>query len=300
MEDRLYKFARLVDAGSYTKAARLMHISQPALTTAIKKLERELHAELLIRNSHTFKLTAAGSIAYDTAKELSIQARNLKLRLSEAADRKVSLGLGMIDSMAELLFIQGDSLSELERGTHLSLTVDNTTQLLTYVEHDDLDIALIAKPPVLSSSLMAIDLGEEPLILVTHTSRVKEVGRQLEDNELRHFLHYNQNARTHRLISRHFAQRDIELRPAFYSTSPEIMLQLVLAKRGAAVLPYLLVKPYVKQGQLMPIVAGDTCIVGRNIVSIHRAGRSLPDQVNNLLSKTRTQLSQLNAEAKLL
>src|SRR5688572_9285664 len=105
MEDRLYKFARLVDAGSFTKAAAAMHISQPALTTAIKKLERELHAELLIRDSHTFRLTAAGAVAYDTAKELSTQARNLKLRLSEAADRKVHLNLGMIDSVADLLFV---------------------------------------------------------------------------------------------------------------------------------------------------------------------------------------------------
>ncbi|HET8670131.1 MAG TPA: LysR family transcriptional regulator, partial [Candidatus Saccharimonadales bacterium] len=146
MESRLYKFARLVEAGSFTKAAAILHISQPALTTAIKKLERELKAELLVRDSHTFKLTAAGGIAYATAREINVQASNLKLRLAEAATQKVQLRLGLIDSIADMLFIHSDNLQMLEQGTHLSLSVDNTTKLLTYVEHDELDIALVSRP----------------------------------------------------------------------------------------------------------------------------------------------------------
>ena len=51
MEDRIRKFAHLIDAGSFTKAARDLHISQPALSMAVQKLERELHAPLYIRAS---------------------------------------------------------------------------------------------------------------------------------------------------------------------------------------------------------------------------------------------------------
>jgi DNA-binding transcriptional LysR family regulator len=297
MEDRLYKFAKLVDAGSYTKAAQRMHISQPALTTAIKKLERELHAELLIRDSHTFRLTAAGAAAYETAKALSIQANNLKLRLAEAAEHKVSLKLGMIDSIANLLFINNDDFKELEQGTHLSLTVDNSTQLIRYIEHDELDIALIAKCPAIPTALMAIDLGKEPLVLVAHASQAVNVRRELANRELHHFLSYNQDSRTQTLIASHFTKHDIELYPSFYSTSPEIMLQLVLAKRGVAVLPYLLVKPYLAKHSLETIRIGDSSVVSRNIASVHRSGRSLPDQTTKLLSRTSTLLNRLNAEA---
>ena len=48
MDERLKKFVQLVDSGSYTQASRQLHISQPALSVAIGKLERELHASLLV------------------------------------------------------------------------------------------------------------------------------------------------------------------------------------------------------------------------------------------------------------
>ena len=300
MEDRLYKFARLIDAGSFTKAAAVMHISQPALTTAIKKLERELHTELLIRDSHTFKLTAAGAIAYETAKQLGIQAHNLKLRLAEAGDRTVPLNLGAIDSIAELLFVHGDNLRDLERGTRLSLTVDNSTQLIKYIEHDELDIALIAKPTSLPAVLLSIELGEEPLVFVTAAAREAKTIEAMQQQRLHSFLSYNLHSHTERLVRRHFEKHDIVLKPSFHSTSPEIMLQLVLARRGSAVLPYLLVKPYLEKKQLATIQVGDSCVVTRPIVSIHRAGKSLPDQVTKLLASSRTQLDLLTAEAKLL
>ncbi|HUC90052.1 MAG TPA: LysR family transcriptional regulator [Patescibacteria group bacterium] len=297
MEDRLYKFARLVDAGSYTKAAKLMHISQPALTMAVKKLERELHAELLIRDNHTFRLTAAGAAAYETAKALSVQANNLKLRLAEAAEYKVNLNLGMIDSLADLLFVHNDNLPELEQSTHLSLTVDNTTRLLRYVEHDELDIALVARQPVIPAALATIDLGCEPLVLVAHIEQTKQIKRELATKELHRFLSYNLNSRTQTLVASHFTKHDIELYPSFYSTSPEIMLQLVLAKRGAAVLPYLLVRRHLAQHNLAAIAIGDSSVVSRSIIGIHRVGRSLPAQAIKLLDKTSTLLGQLGTEA---
>jgi DNA-binding transcriptional LysR family regulator len=292
MEDRLYKFARLVDAGSFTKAAQAMHISQPALTTAIKKLERELHAELLVRDSHTFKITAAGGIAYAAAKEMNSQARNLKLRLAEASTQKVQLHLGMIDSVADLLFVHSDNLHELEEATHLSLTVDNTSKLITYVEHDELDIAFIAKPASLASSLTAIELGLEPLLLVSHVSQTSKIRKGLAGNQLDQFLSYNQNSMTQRLVSSFFERHSIEAHPVFHSTSPEIMLQLVLAGRGSAVLPYLLVAQHLKNGELSTQAVGNEPVIARTIVGIHRDGRRMPDPVMGLLANTRAQLGQ--------
>lgn len=300
MEDRLYKFARLVDAESFTKAAKLLHISQPALTTAIKKLERELHAELLIRDSHTFKLTAAGAIAYDTAKALGIQTHNLKLRLAETANQTVPLHLGAIDSIAELLFVHGTHLRALEQNTRLSLVVDNSDQLITFVGHDDLDIALIARPAALPASLLSIELGEEPLVFVAAASIAAEVQTALTRDVVPSFLAYNARSHTQRLIHRHFQATGISLEPSFYSTSPEIILQLVLQARGSAVLPYLLVKPHLDKGTLVTLSAGTGPVITRPVVSVHRAGKTLPEQVNRLLAGTREQLLRLAADTRQL
>jgi DNA-binding transcriptional LysR family regulator len=298
MEERLHKFAKLVDAGSFTRAAELMHISQPALTSAIKKLERELHCELLIRGGREFRLTAAGSMAYETAKQLHVEAQNLRQRLAESEGKKVSLRLGMIDSVTDMLFVHGDTLRRLEQSTQLSLTVDNSDRLIRSIEHDDLDVAFIANPSSLSQSLMSINLGQEPLVLVTHRSHAVQVQKEVGQGCVRNFLGYNQNSHTYQLISQHLASIGISAQHRFYSTSPSIILELALAKRGSAALPYLLVKPYLENGQLVPIKAASGSIIARTIVSLHRSGKQLPTEVNNLLAQTQNQLTRLMQQAK--
>lgn len=230
MEDRLQKFAKLVEMHSFTKAAQALHISQPALTTAIKKLERELRAELIVRDSHTFSLTSAGMIAYRTAKDLAAHTENLRLNLLEHANEKVPLRIGMIDSIADLLFVHGDYLQDLERQTHLSLTVNNSAQLLELLEHDELDIALVAEPARVPRMLVSQSVGKEPLVFVANAANVS-LQNEIAEKHISHFLSYNQNSRTHQLIESYFARHNIQLEPTFYSTSPEIMLQMVLANR---------------------------------------------------------------------
>ncbi len=296
MEDRLYKFARLVEAQTFTKAAAQMHISQPALTTAIKKLERELQAELVVRGSHTFALTVAGEIAYEAAKELSIQTRNLKLRLREAADEKIALNLGMIDSIADLLFVHGRHLHELEEGARLSLTVNNSAQLIKQVSQDELDLALIAEPAHVPQTLKAELVAEEPLVLVTNKDNHARVIKDLTKKRITSFLGYNQSSQTYQLIERHFQKYGIMLQPAFYSTSPEIMRQLVLGGRGTAVLPYLLVKKDLAEGRLISIVLRKGTGITRRIMSLRRNGRAMPTSAARLLTHARDELQALSKE----
>ena len=78
------------------------------------------------------------------------------------------------------------------------------------------------------------------------------------------------------------------------------MLELVLAKRGSAALPYLLVKTHLERGTLQPIDVKGTSIVARNIVSLHRSGKLLPSEANTLLARTQTQLTKLMLQAKRL
>jgi DNA-binding transcriptional LysR family regulator len=297
MEQRLDKFAQLVDAGSFTKAAAKLHISQPALTTAIQKLERELHAGLLVRNGHSFSVTSAGKAAYKAAKDIGLHSANLKLQLQELANEKSVLNLGMIDSVADLLFVHEDNLPELEQGTRLSLVVDNSSQLIRYVEHDDLDVAFIAHPATLPYTLTADPLGNEPLVLVTQAAYLTETQADIQQGILHHFLGYNQNSQTYKLIARHLTAAHITAYPTFYSTNPEIMLQLLLAHRATAILPYLLVRPHLAQGTLSKVDIGPTRTISRPIASIHRTGRTTGKQVSALESRAKQLLSLLASEA---
>lgn len=43
-----------------TKAAQLIHVSQPALSRSLKELEQEIGVPLFIRNGHSLKLNESG------------------------------------------------------------------------------------------------------------------------------------------------------------------------------------------------------------------------------------------------
>lgn len=294
MEERLRKFAKVAQTGSFTRAARELHISQPALSTAIHKLERELGAELLARSHGTLKLTDAGEAALHHAKKLDMNAANFRQRLAELAGEKPKLTIGVIDSIADALFVHDNFMPKLEAQAHVSLSVNNSRYLLQVLERAELDSALIAAPrQPINKTLHAVPLGNEPLIAVTHPGRMRTVQRTLQLGELSDFISYDQHSHTSRIIREHFINRDIELRTILYSTSPEIILHMVRANRGSAMLPYLMVREAMRQGELVPLSSP----VARPIIAVQPRGRHAPKPLIELHAATRNTLQRLNREA---
>lgn len=65
---RLATFVRIVDVGSLTRAADVLHIAQPALSQQINALEAELGQRLLIRSKQGVEPTEAGAALYRHAQ----------------------------------------------------------------------------------------------------------------------------------------------------------------------------------------------------------------------------------------
>lgn len=292
MEERLRKFARLVDAGSFTKAAAELHISQPALSAAVTKLEREVRARLLVRGVRPLALTPAGKLAYQTAKDLAVQADNLKVRLAELAQERLSLRIGMIDSVANALFADSEGL-EMLRDAKVSVVVNNSRYLAEAVERGDLDIALVAEQQHrLPAVLEAKPVATEPLVVVAHAQR-----RTVAAPELPEFIAYDQPSNTFRLVNEYLKAHGVEPQASFYSTSPEVMLRLVLLNKGIAALPYLMVRTHLQSGELKRIGAPKPWLIPRAIIALKRRDRELPLPLRQLIGQTSLMLDGLMAEA---
>jgi LysR family transcriptional regulator, transcriptional activator of the cysJI operon len=296
MEERLRKFASLVDAGSYTRASRELHISQPALTAAVQKLERELNATLLIRGTRPLKLTEAGHLAYAAAKELSVRLSNLKTQLAELAHEQVPIAIGMIDSVAALLFMHEANIAQLEAHTKMSVDVNNSRYLLHAVEHEQLDAAFVAeRPSPLSGLLEATYVGSEAMVLVCHASQADVVNQALKEGRLSRFISYDQPSTTHRLIREGLQAHGIEPEPVFFSTSPDVMLRLVQLKKGVAVLPYSQVQEYVHSGTLV-LAGGDMpLVIARRISLVKRRDRDLAPALTEAVQTVRNLLDHQQA-----
>ena len=66
---QLTYFLEVAKQQSMTKAAEVLHVSQPALSKMVKGLEEELDMTLIIRSNKSSEVTDAGKIVMDYAKK---------------------------------------------------------------------------------------------------------------------------------------------------------------------------------------------------------------------------------------
>lgn len=297
MEQRLKLFTNLIDAGSFTLAAQQLRISQPALSSSIKKLERELGDELLDRRD--FSLTEAGRLAYEAGKKLHVDELNLESALAELAGRKPQLRIGMIDSLAEILFVRGNAYDRVSETASLALTIDNSARLVRQLAEGSIDVAFVVADIDYPADLIVQQkLGDEPLVLVGAHSQQAHVQRASTTGILQNFLSYNEGSRTQKLVRRAAASGGLALETHFYATSPNIMLAMVQAGKGIAVLPYHMVAQHISRHSLLPIAINGSYVIKRPVLALTRRGRSLPPAASMLAAMTEASLKSLTARAK--
>lgn len=298
MDDRLQKFAALVEAGSYTKAARNLHISQPALSVAISKLEKLLKTRLIESSGRQgLTLTEAGKLVYEAALEHRATEHNLQLLLAGMSEEKVQLRIGMIDSIATLLCSQEEPLKSLEQQTELGLFVANSSSLRAAVLSDQIDIAVVVANKDEDDKLKTAAVGTENLTLVCHASSAKAFQTMLDAGQKLPFIAYLQTSMTHRIVTSALERDGIGMTTILYSTSPDVMLQMVLRGRGVAVLPENLVKRHIVSGELVQLkLAGKPYGVSRRLSVVAMKGRRMPPSLAGLAWAVAKQLKSYAVE----
>ncbi len=299
MEDRLQKFAALADAGSFTKAAKALHLSQPALSTSIAKLERELHAPLLIHGSRPLKLTDAGRLAYETAQQLSAQTKSLAEQLAALERKQQNFSVGMIDSVANAMFSSDDSLDNLEGEADVSIVVNNSRFLLDATLKGTLDLALVVSHNrTMPEGLVSFFVANEPLVLVCHARLAAAMNRALAHGKLPRFIAYDRQSTTRRIVVEALRERGIVTQTHFSSTSPEVMLRLVLRQRGVAVLPFLLAREFIADGRLVVLGTPSPIIIERRISSVVPRGTPQSATLTDIVQSVRSILNNLDTDAR--
>lgn len=240
----------IVEHGSFTAAAKHARISQPALTSALKSLEKRYGAKLIIRNSRPLQLTEAGQAVYASAGRIRLELSKLSNELKDIYSGKATrVAVGAIDSVAMQLFKSGINTENLE------VHVDNSARLIESLELAKIDIAFIADPLVQPTGSVVIKpLNSEKFVLVTHPKQAEETRQNLlKDKVINNFITYNPESTTFKRITARLGADNIKATVTFVSTSPEIMRQVVLNGGGSALFPYSLVEKELKKGTLKEV-----------------------------------------------
>jgi LysR family nitrogen assimilation transcriptional regulator len=124
---QLRYFVAIVDHGSLSRAALVLHVAQPALTQQLRQLEEELGAQLLHRSAQGVLSTDAGKVFYEHAQAILKQVADARAAVVQSATRPSgSVTLGLPHSISGALALP---LLTAARATYPEITLQLTEEI---------------------------------------------------------------------------------------------------------------------------------------------------------------------------
>jgi len=164
---QLEYFVHVAELGSFTRAATLLGVAQPALSRQVRRLELELRQALLLRNGRGVSTTEAGKRLLEHGRGILYQVGRAREEVEEVKGVPVGrVAVGLPPTIAKLLTVPlvSEFRSRLPRGT-LSIVEGLSASMHEWLQMGRLDVALLYNP-VLSPAVETIPFLEEDLFLI--------------------------------------------------------------------------------------------------------------------------------------
>ncbi len=235
-------FVAVAQQKHFARAAEKCYVSQPALSAAISKLERELDAKLIIRG-HSFEgLTAEGERLAHWARRILAEYDALKAEMhGERSEITGTLRLGVIPTAATTVSLMLAAFCS----THprVKVQVDSalaTSELHRRLRHFELDAAVIPVAPPESQAWNPVPLYEERYMLVAAEAMLPAGASTLRwpDAAKLPLLLLTPNMRVRQVIDATFADHDVTASPHVETNSVATLLVQVSAGDWACIVPH--------------------------------------------------------------
>lgn len=255
--------------GHFGQAAEACFVSQPTLSTQIKKLERELGVQLIERTTKSARLTDIGRQVVERARIVLDQEGAIRDIAMQAQDPESgSIRMGLFPTLAPYLLPHiVPALHDRFPRMEFLLVEEKTETLVSMLGKGELDAAFIALP-IPGDGFEEDELFTEPFVLAvpgnhrwagrTEPVRVDELATEpillLEEG---HCL------RDQALSVCQMA--GATERVGFRATSLETLRQMVAAEVGVTLLPELAIRPPVPEPENVSLVPFETPVPNRRI-----------------------------------
>lgn len=143
---QLHYFKEIVNQGSISKAAEVLHIAQPPLSQQLKKLETELGTILIHRYRQKWELTETGEVLYRYAEKLLFTMKDIKQQISEIEQGSAgTLRIGVSSACLNLIVDYVSIYREQFPNVKISVEKGNSEELLKKLDSKEIEIALLLR-----------------------------------------------------------------------------------------------------------------------------------------------------------
>lgn len=161
-------FLAVAETGSFSKASETLHISQPAVSVQVKKLEEDLGIPLLEHFGKATHLTTAGIFLRDQARHLFRLAEEIEEQMAELRGIKTgSFRLGASTSPGTYLLPSYLSIFQVRfPQVSVSLQIGNTHFIENQLLSNTIDLAILGEEHSPVPELVTENLFQDRLILI--------------------------------------------------------------------------------------------------------------------------------------
>ena len=157
---------QIVQDGSISIAAESLHISQPALSKYVQKIEKEFGAPIFDRSTTPISLTDAGKCYIDASRKILDVNKQLQKQLDEIKNEKNEcLRVGISPSRAPYLLPHILRLFSSRNKAKVVIFEATTTELNTMLSSGELDLIISIKEPNVPDHFCEVRMFDEDILL---------------------------------------------------------------------------------------------------------------------------------------
>jgi DNA-binding transcriptional LysR family regulator len=248
---RMSVFAKVVELGSFTAAARQLEMSVSSISQTVSKLENELQVKLLNRSTRSIGLTEAGKIYYQGCRRMLHEAQDVHEQLYAFNNTPIgTLRVGCSSTMAQnvLASITSEMLKEYPELSVNLVTGIPAPDLIA----DGLDL-VIRVGALQDSGLFSRRLGSMPMVLCAAKSYLQQAGTPEKPADLASHSWLEYSIRPHNefeLIAPEGLSTKLIPQGRFVTNDPMTLNRWLTAGAGIAFVPLMWVINEINRGEL--------------------------------------------------
>ena len=183
---KLITLLKVYETGNYTRAAKSLALTQPAVSQHIKQLERELGATIFDRTGSKIKPTPEGRLIIQYAERMVSLAESLKQSLQDCRHAIDRLRVGITHTSESNLVTEVHArYTELNGNMKITIQTDTIQHLYDMLKTYKIDIAIV-EGSIEDKTISSIMLDTDSLVLATCVDHPLSKKNKVTLDELKH------------------------------------------------------------------------------------------------------------------